>query len=173
MSEIYAGDRLHQLRKKRGLSLEEVGIGVGVTSSHISQLENGKRQPSFTLVADLAEYFDVDPTFFIETPYKFYGHGRKITEFREAKGVTIEELASKVGLAVTYLQSVEDGERRLTAEEISRVADALGVDVFDFHNDIEVHLTMIREICDIVFQMNAADIDQVINFIRPRIRLKK
>lgn len=170
MLEINAGDRLHQLRKKRGLSLEEVGLGVGVTSSHISQIENGKRQPSFTLLADLAEYFDMDPTFFIETPYKFFGHGRKIRQSREDRGITLEELAHKAGLDCTYLQLVESGVKQLTNEELMCVAEALDMDMINFLDCIDVHLSTIREICAIVFQMDEMDIDQTIEFIRKRIR---
>lgn len=173
MTEINAGDRLHQLRKKRGLSLEEVGLGVRVTSSHISQIENGKRQPSFTLLASLAEFFDVDPTFFIETDYKFYGHGRKITQFREEQGITLEDLARRAGLELTHLQEVESGVSRLTTEELARTADVLRVNLVDFRDDIEVHLSMIREICSIVLQMEEKDIEQAIGLIRKCIRSRK
>lgn len=169
--DIYAGERLFRLRKKRGLSLEEVGLGVGVTSSHISQIENGKRQPSFNLLSALAQYFDVDPTFFIDTRGKFYGQGRMIREFREAHGLNLEELARKVRLDSTYLQKVEEGEEKLEIAQLEKIAQVLDKDIIDFHEPTEIHLNHIREICDVVFNMAEEEIEQAMEFIRKKIRL--
>lgn len=169
--EIYVGERLYRLRKKRGLSLEEVGLGVGVTSSHISQIENGKRQPSFNLLSTFAQYFDVDPTFFIDTKNKFYGQGRRIRAFREVQGVSIEELARKTDLEVTYLQNVEESKERLEIAEMQVVAQALDKDIIDFHEPTEIYLNHIREICDVIFNMAEEEIEQAIEFIRKKVHL--
>jgi transcriptional regulator with XRE-family HTH domain len=173
MTEIYAGERLHRLRKRRGLSLDEVSLGVGVTSSHISQIENGKRQPSFGLIAELADFFDVDPTFFIETRTKYYGHGRKVKRFREEKGIPLEELARLAHLDAGLMLEVEGGQNRLNPEELRTVAKVLERDLTEFNDCIEVHLERIREICEMVFDMTTEDTKEAVSFIRKKIRLEK
>lgn len=169
--EIYAGERLYRLRKRRGLSLEEVSLGVGVTSSHISQIENGKRQPSFNLLSAFAQYFDVDPTFFIDSKNKLYGQGRHIRSFREAQGISLEELARRTDLETTYLQQVEEGKERLDFVKMQEIAQALNKDIIDFHEPTEIHLNHIREICDIIFNMAEEEIEQALSFIRKKIHL--
>lgn len=54
------GEKLRILRKRRGLTLQELARELGITShSYISAIEFGKKQPSVTLVLKVAELFDV------------------------------------------------------------------------------------------------------------------
>lgn len=58
------GAKLAQLRLRKGKSLQEVADAVGVSKTHIWQLEKGASQnPSVDLLRKLAEYFSVPLTF--------------------------------------------------------------------------------------------------------------
>lgn len=171
MNNICVGERLNRLRKSRGLSLEGVASGVGVTSSHISQIENGKRQPSFSLVAALASFFDVDPIFFIDSQDRFYGHGQKLRAWREDRGVSLEEIAYLAEYDVQYLKMVEDGQIRLNRDELLQVAQALEIDFLEFQESLLVHLKQIREMCKAIFWMTEEEAEDVIQFIKKRIRV--
>lgn len=58
------GAKLAQLRLRKGKSLQEVADAVGVSKTHIWQLEKGSSQnPSVELLRKLAEYFSVPLTF--------------------------------------------------------------------------------------------------------------
>lgn len=48
---------IKRLRKEKGVSQEEV---YEDTKIHVARLEQGKRDPSFTTLIRLAEYFEVD-----------------------------------------------------------------------------------------------------------------
>lgn len=172
MSEINAGERLYHLRKKRGLSLEEVALGVGVTSSHISQIENGKRQPSFKLLSDLANFFDMEPAFFLKSK-KNYGQGVKIRELRTQKNLSIEELAIKTDFKIHVLEQVEAGELSVNREQLLAIATVLDEDIKYFYSSFDIHLEHIREICEIVFLMSAEDIEKVIELICVKISLEE
>lgn len=50
---------LRELRKKRGISLKELGEIIGVAESTVSLYENEKRQPDFSTLNKLADYFNV------------------------------------------------------------------------------------------------------------------
>lgn len=52
--------RLNQLRLKKGKSLQEVADAIGVSKTHIWELEKGRSEnPSFEMLTKLADYFKV------------------------------------------------------------------------------------------------------------------
>lgn len=52
-------NRLKQVRQKAGLSLAEVGNGVGLATNTISRYENGKREPKLETWQKLANFYEV------------------------------------------------------------------------------------------------------------------
>lgn len=53
------GNRLRLLREAKGLRQEDIGDIFGFGKSTISQWEKGTREPDFSVVVKLAEYFQV------------------------------------------------------------------------------------------------------------------
>ncbi|MGH3322530.1 MAG: helix-turn-helix domain-containing protein [Streptosporangiaceae bacterium] len=53
------GQRVRHLRRTRGLTLTELGSRVGRAPSHLSLLENGRREPKLSLLRSLAGALDV------------------------------------------------------------------------------------------------------------------
>jgi transcriptional regulator with XRE-family HTH domain len=49
------GHVLHEIRKERGLSQEQLGFESGYHRTYISFLERGKKSPSLSTIMDLAE----------------------------------------------------------------------------------------------------------------------
>ncbi len=56
---------------------------------------------------------------------KQFGH--KVRELREARGLSQEELAFKIGVHRTYLGGIERGERNPSLKNIDLIANALGI----------------------------------------------
>jgi transcriptional regulator with XRE-family HTH domain len=56
---VNLGGRLRQVRLNSGLSLREVARQLGVSPSFVSQLENGKSQPSVATLYSLAQLLEV------------------------------------------------------------------------------------------------------------------
>ena len=54
------GPRIKRLRKERNLTAEELSIELGVSTSHISQIEQGCRKMSVDLLYRLMEVLGVD-----------------------------------------------------------------------------------------------------------------
>jgi len=55
------GERLHELRKQKGLTLEAVGKKLRVSKGYLSGIENGKvRPPKDKILRKLAGLFGVD-----------------------------------------------------------------------------------------------------------------
>lgn len=56
---LILGRRVRHFRKRAGLTLDEVGAAVGKPAPYLSLLENGKKEPRVTLIADLASVLGV------------------------------------------------------------------------------------------------------------------
>jgi transcriptional regulator with XRE-family HTH domain len=65
---VHLGARLRDVRLRSGLSLREVARQLGVSPSFVSQLENGKSQPSVATLYSLAQLLEVsiDELFAVE-----------------------------------------------------------------------------------------------------------
>ena len=68
----------------------------------------------------------------------------RIKEFRESRGMTLEELAEKVGLSASYVQRLENGERNLAVKHFDAFASALGVHGRDLIGDDASESTTVR-----------------------------
>ena len=59
---FHLGSRLHQLRRERGMTLEEAGRLTSLAASTLSKIENDQMSPTFDVVQKLAIGFDIDIT---------------------------------------------------------------------------------------------------------------
>lgn len=57
--------------------------------------------------------------------------GSRIRQCRKLKGLTQEDLASRVGLSTMSIRRYESGDRLISEKNLQRIADALGVHVLD------------------------------------------
>lgn len=54
------GEKLHGLRLKEGMTLQELAAALGLSAhGYISELEGGKKQPTIGLIVRVAELFGV------------------------------------------------------------------------------------------------------------------
>ncbi|CAM3854046.1 helix-turn-helix domain-containing protein [Mesobacillus thioparans] len=59
------GQELRRLRKERGLRLEDVANGTGITLQYLSMLEKGARKSvSFEIMADISRFYGVPLDYF-------------------------------------------------------------------------------------------------------------
>lgn len=57
--KTYVGKKLKELRKERGLTLEEVGTEFGMKPQTLSNYEKGKRSIDIDILFELAQFYDV------------------------------------------------------------------------------------------------------------------
>jgi transcriptional regulator with XRE-family HTH domain len=62
------GKRVKRIRLERGLTLKDVEAKVGVSATHVSEVERGKTSPTIGILAKIAHALEVDAAFLIDVP---------------------------------------------------------------------------------------------------------
>lgn len=86
------GLKIKDLRKKRGLTGEQLAEVVGVTKGYISELENGKKTPGAGLVLRLADAL-------------------KVEVFELYEGTLTEQKAAALHAHMEVMSQLEEGDR--------------------------------------------------------------
>lgn len=61
------GLRIRELRLERGMTLDQLSRSAGISASHLSRLERGQAEPSFTVAAALASQLGVSLSELLES----------------------------------------------------------------------------------------------------------
>lgn len=56
---------LKEIRKKRKLNQQKVALDLNISRESLSYYENGKREPSLSLLVSMSEYFNVSINYLI------------------------------------------------------------------------------------------------------------
>lgn len=92
------GNRVKELRIKRGLTLKELGEAIQFNYSNLSKIERGVRKPNIELLESLASFFNVEISYFFEDNKKLTNQElleHELITFSEeikTKNITLSEL---------------------------------------------------------------------------------
>jgi transcriptional regulator with XRE-family HTH domain len=77
VSNLELGKRIKQLRLAQGFTLKDIESKVGVSATHVSEIERGKTSPTVGALAKIATALQVNPSFLVDLPV-----GEDITQTR-------------------------------------------------------------------------------------------
>lgn len=80
------GEKLRDIREKKGITLKTVALQIAVSESLISQIERNKVSPSIDTLFAIAEALDID----LDYLFSDYQKKRKVTILKEADRKKIE-----------------------------------------------------------------------------------
>ncbi len=63
--------------------------------------------------------------------------GKKLRKLRLGAGLTLQDLAAKIGVSHQQLQKYETGSNRLSVGMLPGIAEVLGVEIMEFFEDTE------------------------------------
>ena len=98
MDRLTMGDRIKEIRKKRGLTQEQLAEKVDITLEYISQIERGLKIPSMQVFIKLVEVLDVSADYLLRdavSTRNLYGDkqiGRKLEKLTPKQRVALEAL---------------------------------------------------------------------------------
>lgn len=145
-----ASEKITLLREYLGLSKNAFALRLGLSTTHISRLENGVTIPGDKIISNICETFgvrqdffdsdviakstsDVEPWLIQESVDSDYYDGltipERIKKLREKKGWTQYQLAEKADVSNMLISTLEAGKRKLTSEKAKKIADVFGVGV--------------------------------------------
>ena len=82
---------------------------------------------------------------------------RTIKKYRKDRKLTMEQLSEKSGINLSTLKKYETDNRNPKLEQLSKIAEALEVSVFEF---LDIEVKSVNDIISLVNKMNiATDID--------------
>ena len=130
-------EKLKMLRKKEGLTQQEVAELVHVERGVYTNWELGNRNPNYENLSMLACVFDVSIDYllgdYLEISKERYlmktsnVFPQRLKELRLKKGLTQTELGEKVGVKQSTFTNWENGKREPNFETIIKLADLLEV----------------------------------------------
>lgn len=109
---VKLGVRLKQVREKSGMSLRSVARQLGVSPSFLSQLENGKSQPSVATLYSLTQLLDVS----IDELFA--------ADQIDLEGSTEGPQPRSAGTAASPLDGQATGSRSISRSQLGSPADA-------------------------------------------------
>lgn len=142
MHFVTTGEKVCKLRDFLRLNQSQIGLRLGVSRNYVSMIEKG-RAPSkaVTMLVDQMwlKYSGEEPgeptPESAELPTQsevlreeYQGRGL-LKAAREAKGLSLSELAGAVGYSLPVLREIEEGRANMSEKMARRVAKELGVDV--------------------------------------------
>ena len=85
-------NRIKEVRKKKGLSLQQVADAVGLGNNTISRYETGKREPKLETWNKLAEYFNVPTSYLMGLSDDVNGW----KEWTENTGYSVKQIKDEI-----------------------------------------------------------------------------
>ncbi len=128
------GARLREERERLGYSQNDLAELAGLTRNSQVNYEGGKRQPDAAYLSAIAGH-GADVTYILTgqrsslppSPDIDPAIGRRLTEWRHAKGLPIGDLASRIGASIDYVEAIENGARVAKPAFLSAL-ERLGLD---------------------------------------------
>ncbi|MGE5553441.1 MAG: helix-turn-helix domain-containing protein [Betaproteobacteria bacterium] len=126
---------IRQEREERGWTLQQLAERAGVSVSYLSEIEQGKKRPSLKVARRLSQALGLPPTvIFTGPPPEESGGapaqlslGNRLRLAREARELTLDAVAQKVGISASYLSQIERDLAAPAVSTLQALAEALQV----------------------------------------------
>lgn len=148
---IEISNRIKELRKQKNITQKELAERLHVSQVAINYWENGKREPSISMLFDIAKALGVS-YFELMTGIKENKNsiGSNIRLFREKMNLTQKELADLSGLTYENIKDYEECKKNASLDDLKKIAAALNINeleldnqIFYAYNDNNVYKTII------------------------------
>jgi transcriptional regulator with XRE-family HTH domain len=126
---IVKGEQIRALREERGYTLQDMAKRANLSLSYLSEIERGSKRPSLKSIDKLAAALNVSKAQLIEGDVADTGLslGDKIRLMRSEKNLSLQDLANKAGISLSYLSEIERGTVYPALNTLKRIAEGLEV----------------------------------------------
>ena len=120
------GERIKQLRKEKKLTLKELSHKADISISFLSDIENGRSNPSLERLKDIAEALDTTISYLLGETSDL---GKRIKELRTEKNISQNEMAKILGITQQAVSAYEKGLREPDLETLKKTANFFNVSI--------------------------------------------
>lgn len=139
-------NKLHALRKSRGVTLEQISDETDISVSSLSRYEKGERNPKINTIRTLAEYFGVSSDYLEgrhETEYTIKDEsdiGNIIYELRSESGLSQLQVAKDLKMPASTFSGYEISVREPKLQKINEILNYFGkqLKVVDINESEEI-----------------------------------
>ena len=126
------GSRLRGLRQQRNLSGRALATYLGISNAHVSDMENGKTNPSSSLIVRLAEYFNCSADYLLGLTDDPSPAGQSSEIQQLYNRLSAARQADLLGMAENWLMDEsEDFEMEWIRERLEKYGDRGALEVFN------------------------------------------
>lgn len=133
------GEIIKNARISAGFSLREIEEMAGIGKSYFNDIENGRKIPSIRMLQDIANVLALDIRELLEKSGRgrFCGEverpvmslGGVIREARRKLGLSLRDVAPRLGISDTYLYHIENGRRAAPDDILKGISKVLGINL--------------------------------------------
>ncbi|MEK5205197.1 helix-turn-helix domain-containing protein [Bacillus sp. FSL R10-2789] len=102
------GERIRELRKEKKVSLSEVGKTVNLSHNFLSEVERGKKEPSYNTLRTLSCYFGIDEDELFEIIDKVPLRAMELVEEHPELQKLLSQVKKKYGNDSNKISSVSE-----------------------------------------------------------------
>jgi transcriptional regulator with XRE-family HTH domain len=122
------GEAFRILRQQRDLTLQDIAERSGLSRSYLSEIENGKKQPSVKALEAIAAALNVSLEVLLpEEKEAEIGLGERLRLAREREGMSLTEVAEAAGISPGYLGEIERGESLPAVETLKQLSEIVAL----------------------------------------------
>lgn len=164
-------NRIKEVRKKKGLSLQQVADAVGVGNNTISRYETGKREPKLETWNKLAEYFNVPTSYLMGLSDDVNGW----KEWAENTGYSVKQIKDEIQRLIKTKRLDSSANIQYQINQAVKSLDSSSYSTTQgVQHELVFQLTNLISIVDGAFleplESKGKGIEEMIHYTPPKIR---
>ncbi|HAG04334.1 MAG TPA: XRE family transcriptional regulator [Lachnospiraceae bacterium] len=92
--------------------------------------------------------------------------GKRITYFREKRGLTTNKLANKAGISQSFIRDVELSQKGITVDNLEILCETLGITMSDFFETPNDEIVIDKELKKQISKLSAEQKTRLTEFLR-------
>ena len=151
--------RIKEIRKEKGITAKELAEYVNVAESTMSLYENGKREPDFRTLINIAKYLEVSIDEIFGSPtQKESSNKNRIKCLRKLRNLSQTDFAKEFNVEQTAVSNWEQGRNNIDISIASKIAEEYKVPVeFVYGFEFEIRRPIQEWFEDELEDMNKED----------------
>ncbi len=123
------GAQIRSLREERGYTLQDLARKASLSLSYLSEIERGSKRPSLKTIDKLAGALNVGKNQLVDGDMVelSLSLGDKVRLMRTEKNLSLQDLAHKAVISLSYLSEIERGTVYPALSTLRRIAEGLEV----------------------------------------------